>query len=209
MVQCISATFESLHLCNVLGVNGRELIFFSCFRFNWWFPALPFSLLIFVYDEVRRYILRRNPGGWVERETYYWHVSIVLRPFMQVSCLIFIYVWQWELNNLTVEQIYGSQKPTHLEETLCKDCQKDSCDAMCVEQFKKYCKCTLTILNSRKRYRKLFNHKKLTFVNTLLLVTFYLHYMKYIWVKVLSNIGDAAKLHCSSQEHFIYTFFIL
>ncbi|XP_055950383.1 sodium/potassium-transporting ATPase subunit alpha-B-like isoform X1 [Argiope bruennichi] len=40
-------------------------------KFNWWLPALPFSLLIFVYDEVRRYILRRNPGGWVERETYY------------------------------------------------------------------------------------------------------------------------------------------
>ncbi|XP_035227749.1 sodium/potassium-transporting ATPase subunit alpha-like isoform X2 [Stegodyphus dumicola] len=40
-------------------------------KFNWWLPALPFSLLIFVYDEVRRFILRRNPGGWVERETYY------------------------------------------------------------------------------------------------------------------------------------------
>ncbi|XP_054716154.1 sodium/potassium-transporting ATPase subunit alpha-like [Uloborus diversus] len=40
-------------------------------KFNWWFPALPFSILIFVYDEVRRYILRRNPGGWVELETYY------------------------------------------------------------------------------------------------------------------------------------------
>ncbi|XP_054713262.1 sodium/potassium-transporting ATPase subunit alpha-like [Uloborus diversus] len=37
----------------------------------WWLPALPFSLLIFVYDEARRFILRRNPGGWVERETYY------------------------------------------------------------------------------------------------------------------------------------------
>ncbi|KAG8182327.1 hypothetical protein JTE90_004094 [Oedothorax gibbosus] len=40
-------------------------------KFNWWLPALPFSILIFVYDEIRRYILRRNPGGWVERETYY------------------------------------------------------------------------------------------------------------------------------------------
>ncbi|RDD36748.1 Sodium/potassium-transporting ATPase subunit alpha [Trichoplax sp. H2] len=40
-------------------------------RFTWWLPALPFSLLIFVYDECRRYILRRNPGGWVEKETYY------------------------------------------------------------------------------------------------------------------------------------------
>jgi len=37
----------------------------------WWFPAMPFSLLIFVYDECRRFILRRNPGGWVENETYY------------------------------------------------------------------------------------------------------------------------------------------
>lgn len=40
-------------------------------KINWWFPALPFSLLIFIYDEVRRFILRRNPGGWVEKETYY------------------------------------------------------------------------------------------------------------------------------------------
>ena len=104
---------------------------------------------------------------------------------MQVSCLIFIYVGSWGLNNLTVTQIPSSQKPAHLEETVCKDCRMDSCDEMCVEQsLKKNCKCTLTILNSRKRtYRKLFNHMKLIFVNTLLLVTFYLHYMKYIWVK--------------------------
>uniref|UniRef100_UPI00398F8DA8 sodium/potassium-transporting ATPase subunit alpha-3 isoform X2 n=1 Tax=Pristiophorus japonicus TaxID=55135 RepID=UPI00398F8DA8 len=38
---------------------------------NWWFCAFPYSFLIFVYDEVRKLILRRNPGGWVERETYY------------------------------------------------------------------------------------------------------------------------------------------
>merc|ERR1719412_2775141 len=41
-------------------------------KLNWWFPAVPFSLLIFVFDEVRKYLLRQNPpGGWVERETYY------------------------------------------------------------------------------------------------------------------------------------------
>jgi len=40
-------------------------------KINWWLPAIPFSILIFVYDEIRRYILRRNPGGWVEMETYY------------------------------------------------------------------------------------------------------------------------------------------
>ncbi|XP_063888582.1 sodium/potassium-transporting ATPase subunit alpha-B-like isoform X5 [Scylla paramamosain] len=40
-------------------------------KFYWWLPALPFSFLIFVYDECRRFVLRRNPGGWVEMETYY------------------------------------------------------------------------------------------------------------------------------------------
>ncbi|KAG8130134.1 hypothetical protein E2320_016843, partial [Naja naja] len=38
---------------------------------SWWFCAFPYSLLIFVYDEVRKLILRRSPGGWVEKETYY------------------------------------------------------------------------------------------------------------------------------------------
>jgi len=40
-------------------------------KINWWIPAIPFSIAIFVYDETRRFILRRNPGGWVEQETYY------------------------------------------------------------------------------------------------------------------------------------------
>lgn len=40
-------------------------------RINWWIPGIPFSIAIFVYDEIRRFILRRNPGGWVELETYY------------------------------------------------------------------------------------------------------------------------------------------
>ena len=32
-------------------------------NFSWWFLGFPFSLLIFVYDECRRFFLRRNPGG--------------------------------------------------------------------------------------------------------------------------------------------------
>merc|ERR1719225_929447 len=40
-------------------------------KLNWWFPAVPFSILIFVFDELRKWILRENPGGWVEKETYY------------------------------------------------------------------------------------------------------------------------------------------
>ncbi|KAG7315662.1 hypothetical protein KOW79_020528 [Hemibagrus wyckioides] len=37
----------------------------------WWLCPVPYSLLIFIYDEVRKYYLRRNPGGWLEKETYY------------------------------------------------------------------------------------------------------------------------------------------
>ncbi|XP_041115243.1 sodium/potassium-transporting ATPase subunit alpha-1-like isoform X2 [Polyodon spathula] len=37
----------------------------------WWFCAFPYALLIFVYDEIRKLIIRRSPGGWVEKETYY------------------------------------------------------------------------------------------------------------------------------------------
>ncbi|RWS08421.1 sodium/potassium-transporting ATPase subunit alpha-like protein [Dinothrombium tinctorium] len=47
------------------GLNMQPL------RIWWWFPAVPFSISIWIYDEIRRYILRRNPGGWVEQETYY------------------------------------------------------------------------------------------------------------------------------------------
>lgn len=38
---------------------------------QWWFPAMPFSLVIWIYDEIRRYILRRYPGCWLDQETYY------------------------------------------------------------------------------------------------------------------------------------------
>ncbi|GLG98693.1 Sodium/potassium-transporting ATPase subunit alpha [Gryllus bimaculatus] len=40
-------------------------------KFVWWLPGLPFMVSIFIYDEVRRFYLRRNPGGWLEQETYY------------------------------------------------------------------------------------------------------------------------------------------
>merc|ERR1711992_224042 len=44
--------------------------------FSWWLPAIPFSILIFCYDETRKYILRHKRetmghGSWIERETYY------------------------------------------------------------------------------------------------------------------------------------------
>mmetsp|Transcript_23488 Transcript_23488/g.11294 ORF Transcript_23488/g.11294 Transcript_23488/m.11294 type:complete len:83 (+) Transcript_23488:45-293(+) len=40
-------------------------------------PALPYFIIIFVYDELRKYCMRRyrekhyNEIGWLERNTYY------------------------------------------------------------------------------------------------------------------------------------------
>ena len=36
-----------------------------------WFPGVPFSILILVYDEVRKLLMRGSPGGWLERFTYW------------------------------------------------------------------------------------------------------------------------------------------
>ena len=41
-------------------------------KINWWIPAMPFSLLIFIYDECRKTLLRRNGlQSWIAKETYY------------------------------------------------------------------------------------------------------------------------------------------
>ena len=32
-------------------------------RLEWWGVALSFAILIFVYDEIRKLIIRRRPGG--------------------------------------------------------------------------------------------------------------------------------------------------
>merc|ERR1712243_517835 len=39
---------------------------------QWWALGFPFALLIWVYDECRRLMLRSfPPGNWVKKETYY------------------------------------------------------------------------------------------------------------------------------------------
>lgn len=36
-----------------------------------WFPGVPWSMLIFFYDEIRKHYMRQNPGGWLDRFTYW------------------------------------------------------------------------------------------------------------------------------------------
>jgi len=36
-----------------------------------WCPGIPWSILIFTYDETRKALMRRDPKGWLERFTYW------------------------------------------------------------------------------------------------------------------------------------------
>jgi len=68
-----SLLFETLLACFFCYTPGmQDVLGLHPVRFTWWLAALPFALLIFIYDELRKFILRRSPSGsWVERETYY------------------------------------------------------------------------------------------------------------------------------------------
>jgi len=64
--------FETVLACFLSYTPGMEKgLRMYPLKFYWWLPAMPFSLLIFCYDETRKYILRHRPGGWLESETYY------------------------------------------------------------------------------------------------------------------------------------------
>jgi len=64
--------FETVLACFLSYTPGMEKgLRMYPLKFYWWLPALPFSVLIFCYDETRKYILRHRPGGWLESETYY------------------------------------------------------------------------------------------------------------------------------------------
>ncbi|OAD62820.1 Sodium/potassium-transporting ATPase subunit alpha, partial [Eufriesea mexicana] len=38
---------------------------------EWWLPGVPYAVIILTYDELRKLWIRRNPGGWWDRETCY------------------------------------------------------------------------------------------------------------------------------------------
>ena len=49
-----------------VGLNMQTL------KFNWWLPSIPFAVLMFFYEEIRKSIIRmQKPGSWLERETLY------------------------------------------------------------------------------------------------------------------------------------------
>ncbi|XP_015273570.1 PREDICTED: potassium-transporting ATPase alpha chain 1 [Gekko japonicus] len=71
-VLVIAIVFQLCLGCFLCYCPGMPNIFnFMPIRFQWWLVPLPYGLLIFVYDEIRKLGVRRHPGSWWDKELYY------------------------------------------------------------------------------------------------------------------------------------------
>ena len=61
---CIHLLRYSILKCTMLWlVRTRSYSCASHSRVQWWFVPVPYGILIFVYDEIRKLGVRRNPGS--------------------------------------------------------------------------------------------------------------------------------------------------
>lgn len=64
--------FEAALTGCLLYLPGTDVIFKTApLPFIWYLPCLSFAMMLWIYDEIRRLMVRRCPGGLIERETYY------------------------------------------------------------------------------------------------------------------------------------------
>ncbi|XP_068098326.1 potassium-transporting ATPase alpha chain 2-like [Hyperolius riggenbachi] len=56
-------------LCYVPGMD--EALHFMNIRVQYWFVGIQYAIMIFVYDEIRKLLIRMYPGSWAEKELYY------------------------------------------------------------------------------------------------------------------------------------------
>ena len=66
-----SLFFEIGLAATLVYVPGTDALFLFPIPFRWWLLPLGFAVVILAYDEFRKGMLRRYPGGFWERETYY------------------------------------------------------------------------------------------------------------------------------------------
>ncbi|XP_064441843.1 potassium-transporting ATPase alpha chain 2-like [Mirounga angustirostris] len=53
------------------GLGSVTALSFTMLRPQYWFVAVPFAILIWVYDEVRKLFIRLYPGSWWDKNMYY------------------------------------------------------------------------------------------------------------------------------------------
>ena len=76
-VMLFALCFETILAVFLCYVPGMQTAFqMMPIRFEWWLPALPYAAFILLFDEGRKFFLRRQDPdatgrGFVYRETYY------------------------------------------------------------------------------------------------------------------------------------------
>ena len=64
--------FEIFLTAVLLYIPGTETVLKTMpISVFWCWPCLTFAIFLWIYDELRRYEIRRHPGGIFEQETYY------------------------------------------------------------------------------------------------------------------------------------------
>ncbi|XP_060643414.2 potassium-transporting ATPase alpha chain 2 [Anolis sagrei] len=53
------------------GLGTVHALNFAPLRVQYWFVAMPYAILIWVYDEIRKLVIRRHPGSWWDKNMYY------------------------------------------------------------------------------------------------------------------------------------------
>ncbi|XP_076182319.1 sodium/potassium-transporting ATPase subunit alpha [Ptiloglossa arizonensis] len=67
-----SFIFEIILTGILLYVPGTEKVLQTMpLSAYWYWPCLPFGAFLWIYDELRRLCIRKFPGGFIERHTYY------------------------------------------------------------------------------------------------------------------------------------------
>uniref|UniRef100_A0A673CMG7 Sodium/potassium-transporting ATPase subunit alpha n=1 Tax=Sphaeramia orbicularis TaxID=375764 RepID=A0A673CMG7_9TELE len=88
---------------------------------TWWFCAFPYSFLIFVYDEVRKLLLRRNPGGLrhiIDRKSIFAQTPYIFHlflPSVTPSLARHIFRRPAPLKTKTASKQFSSQLPQRLK----------------------------------------------------------------------------------------------
>lgn len=67
-----SMIFETCIACFLCYTPGmKEGLHMYPVKWQWWCVPLPFFFLILIYEECRKFIIKKRPHGWVALETYY------------------------------------------------------------------------------------------------------------------------------------------
>lgn len=105
--------------CCSFGPESLDFTCFLCFlRPNWWFCAFPYSLLIFIYDEIRKLILRRSPGGKIRIHSFLLSLlSLTSRLFLNLEAEKLesrpLGLWNKIHDHLLIDLFFLSLPPPH------------------------------------------------------------------------------------------------